>query len=361
MNFLFLTNTRHLDRPWLDASTRYRCYHLAEALIDLGHRADVAALATFKPAQLTAYDVLVILRPPDTRHVHELLKTCEKQGLVSVADYDDLIFAPALADHAPLVQNGSATPAEATRQFQANLSVMQAFSLVTVATGALQLQAQALSGNVTGKPVANGLSRRWLRLNGHLGPKPYGHPGQCNISYLPGSRSHDQDFRQIAGTLEQWLVKNPDYRLEITGPLNLPTDGIDPTLIRQRPLVPFDELPEIIGRTGVCIAPLVNNAFNRCKSHIKFIESAAFGTPVIATAIPDIARHQVDGLFAVENREQWLHSLELLQQPDYYAHCSHSVHDYVRQHCMSHRSALQLIENLDTGDRMASEPTSTAA
>ena len=69
MNILYLTNTRFAATPYRDASTRYRCYHPAESLIDKQMVADVGVLDVIDINIVERYDAVVFLRPSYDRRI----------------------------------------------------------------------------------------------------------------------------------------------------------------------------------------------------------------------------------------------------------------------------------------------------
>lgn len=78
------------------------------------------------------------------------------------------------------------------------------------------------------------------------------------------------------------------------------------------PLSPFSRYLQIIQRFDVAIMPLQDTPFNRCKSDLKFLESASFGTACLASPIAygDTVEDGVTGLVYQQPNE----FQELLQE-----------------------------------------------
>jgi hypothetical protein len=64
-SILFISNTSNPDRPFLDPSTRYRSYNLAEELVRMGFRTAVMAQSTFEEQmdELDDYDFTPSIAP----------------------------------------------------------------------------------------------------------------------------------------------------------------------------------------------------------------------------------------------------------------------------------------------------------
>jgi hypothetical protein len=77
------------------------------------------------------------------------------------------------------------------------------------------------------------------------------------------------------------------------------------------PVVSYEQLPYWIKQCWITIAPLQPSLFNQCKSGLKFFESAIWGVPLVATAIPDLTRCDTELCFA-EGEQGWLDQLEMM-------------------------------------------------
>lgn len=294
--------------PWRDGSTRYRCYHIAEALHKLGHIADVCSMNEVRLDRLERYNVVSVLRPHLSKALDQLLKQCRRLGILTIADVDDLIFVPKYSSQSPSVINNQATEFSIRSQFRRNLRAMLSFDEISVSTEPLAEHWLQESGidNVT--VVPNGLSRRWLNTP----VKRMDSVGleKKTITYLPGSNSHNKDFAEITNILCDTLKSYKDVKLLIIGSLQL-DERMFPAnqLIRSR-WVDYFKLPQIITDSTVTLAPLVPSPFTNAKSHIKYIESAAFGTPAICSPNHDICRHNSSSLHIAETGEDWNKALE---------------------------------------------------
>jgi len=289
VHVLFITESRFDKSASGDGSTRYRCFNVAEALIESGNRATVASLSDDLTGTLSRYHVISVLRPRASRRLARLVAEARSLGIHLVADFDDLIFDVDAAAESPLVLNGFADVNRVARGFtRFNTAAGRSFPTIPVYL------------------LSNGLSPLWLQhIDKVLQHKTESDHGVA-ISYLPGTRSHDADFRQIKAAVSNWLSQDSQRALRIVGELELDEQEFRESQLTREPLVPYFQLPEKIRRAHATLAPLVNNRFNEAKSHIKFLESAALGVPVVASSNTDINQHEsVNGLFYANTVEQW--------------------------------------------------------
>lgn len=290
------------------ASCRYRIGHFAELL------RGATAIVDPKPplAALAKARTLVVVRPYLDDGCLRLLDACRDRGVRLVADFDDLLFAGDPADY-PLVLSGAMSEGECAdriARYRAGLSVFDAF---TVATEALRDRLSDLLPDAEVVWTPNGLSTSWVRQGRAL--YPTWRPGEPRVlRFLAGSPSHDADFAEVVGVLGEFLRARPDVRLQIIGPVKVQAGHLPSVQVAFEPLVPYLELPRLLASSWLTIAPLRSTAFTACKSAIKFLESAAFGAPCIATsseAAPwrDATRHREGGILLAGDESEWWREL----------------------------------------------------
>ncbi len=337
MNILFLHSSRHESTPWRDGSTRYRCYHLADSLRNKGHNADIVSVQDVNLEQLDRYRVVVILRPRTSKALDQILKRCKRLRVRTVADVDDLIYVPKFSAMSPSVLNNQATELSVRSHFKRTLLTMQRFDEITTATEPLAHYWTKQTGRSQVNVIPNGLSTRWLQTSVRRTNRltdPF-----RTITYLPGSNSHDKDFSEIVEVLAETLHSHNDTNLRIVGTLKVDEKLFPANRLMRSRWVDYYNLPQIIASSTVTLAPLVASPFNHCKSHIKFIESAAFGTPAICSPNHDICRHKVPGLHIAESTEDWAMALnDTLDNPMSDADLAR-METYVRQNCTADQSA----------------------
>jgi len=111
--------------------------------------------------------------------------------------------------------------------------------------------------------------------------------GRLVVGYASGSRTHDDDFAESAGpALRAIMTRRPEIEFWAVGPLDLGPEWQPlASRVRRIPAVPWRDLPAIVARFDINLAPLeIDNPFCRAKSELKWLEAAACSVPSIATA-----------------------------------------------------------------------------
>ncbi|MFN8599726.1 MAG: glycosyltransferase [Candidatus Binatia bacterium] len=297
---------------------RYQVLHRAAQLAALGATATVRHFSDPRlPDDLGTHDLLFLYRVPETVATRALLEAAGDLGLPRIACIDDLIFVD---DPRCLPDLDSLTPAErdewraGVRRYRATIARCDAFvaptePLVRMADG-LGWRAHLHRNSVS--PAELELGRR-ARDAAAAARDARGRPV---LGYFSGTPSHDDDFASIARALRDVLVAEPSARLLLVGPLALPTelDGLADRIDR-RATVAWDALPELVASVDVSLAPLLaERPFAAAKGEIKYLEAAAAGVPVVATATAAY-RHAIhdgeNGLLAT-TQDEWRRALGAL-------------------------------------------------
>ncbi len=323
------------------ASCRYRLGHFAERL------RGATTVVDPKPSLevLAKARTLVVVRPYLDDACRRLLEGCRDRGVRLVADFDDLLFAGEPTDY-PLVLSGALSEtecAERIERYRVGLSVFDAF---TAATEALRDRLVEALPDADVAWTPNGLSGLWLRQGHALYPR--WSPGEPRVvRFLAGSPSHDADLAQVVSVLGEFLRGRLDVRLEIVGPVRLEPGHLPADRVSFRALVPYLELPRLLASSWVTIAPLRPSPFTRCKSAIKFLESAAFGAPCIASSSdaapwPDATRHREGGILLAGDESEWWEALNRMMDDDERRAVGRRAETWVAQHGLAHRGARAL-------------------
>lgn len=127
-----------------------------------------------------------------------------------------------------------------------------------------------------------------------------------------GGSGHEGDFEVVAGALRRVLQKHKDARLVL---LNGPAKRGIPEFLKDIPRVehkavwvPILKYPKLVMSEDfdIGIAPLVDSAFNRGKSNLKWLENSAMGIPTVASNVGHLSetiRTGVDGILCDDERE----------------------------------------------------------
>ena len=148
----------------------------------------------------------------------------------------------------------------------------------------------------------------------------------CDLPREPGLRvgwmggaSHGRDMGVIAQPVRRFLGRFPDWDAHLVGVDYRPTIRHD--RVTFAPWTHVVPEPEAFYRSvdfDIGLAPLYPTRFSRSKSHIKALEYAARGIPVIATdsePYRDFVLHGVTG-FLVKRDHEWLKYMSELASDD---------------------------------------------
>lgn len=283
-------------------SFTYRCENLAEALQRAGHEVWLGHVSRFP--WWRRFDLVQFHRPLDGPRLALLSTLLRARGTRLQADFDDLVFDPALAEASPAVVNGLRPLAAVRAEFARHAAALRRIGRASVSTAPLAEHAARLL-RVPPAVVPNAVHGRWRALPPPAGPKP------PLLTYLPGTRSHDRDFALIAPAIERVLARHPQLRLRVTGPLNFRLAARDGQVLHDDKL-PFERFHEAVQRGRVNLAPLEATPFTRCKSALKVIEAGCFGIPTVISPLPDAERFADAGAVIADGAAAWEAALERL-------------------------------------------------
>lgn len=134
------------------------------------------------------------------------------------------------------------------------------------------------------------------------------------------SGSHVIDTPLVADAIWRIMEEFPNVRLHLIGWVESKHFGETRMLkfadrMEIQPWLPITVIPKAMSDFDIGLCPIVDNAFNRCKSNIKYLSHAALGVPSVVSPLPPYkcVRHGEDGLVAADNSpESWYDCLKQL-------------------------------------------------
>ena len=153
------------------------------------------------------------------------------------------------------------------------------------------------------------------------------------VSYFSGTANHSADLVAHLDAISDATSASDDFEVHVYGQLKLNREL--PGNWKRLAPVAFHQLPQLIRQSWICIAPIVDNPFNRCKSAIKFLESASFGKPLITQPLPEFARLNAPGLMLVES--DWRDAFRQLRDTREYHNAATAAVDFVDGHLVGHQ------------------------
>lgn len=308
---LFISETSRLNRTYLDPSVRYRCFNAAFELRSLGYIADIISYKAFELNLINRYDVFIFHRPVWGTKLKKIVKKLEITDKCAFASYDDLIFGSEFALESSLYKRGETEKKDVIRLFDNNLKAMSLFKKIIVSTSELAKRVKSLS-DAEVVISHNALTLRDLSRAKLLNTAYRGEGSKRKIiTYLSGTKSHDNDFKFIIEPLSELLNKyNGDIELHIVGPLSYDEKKIKAKKFLD---VQYHKLSQIASRAYLNIAPLEINPFTMCKSGLKFFESGLVKVPSLVSPIPDMLRFSDSGgLSFAKNPDDWYREISRL-------------------------------------------------
>jgi len=263
----------------------YRLRMPFEHLAAAGH--DVVTHQYGVSETATEYPVIVAQRAGHPGFELTWLKMWRDHKLVWEADDDLWAIDPT---------NRRAAKRYTTETLKSTESTASLAHLVTVSTEPLAEVMRQFNPNVVVIPN---------HIDGALLDVERPHRDKITIGWAGGD-SHERDWDYVANPLRRFLERNPDVDMHTIGSN-------------------FHRSAKIVGRarhTGwsndifsyyrsidfdIGIAPLESTVFNRSKSHIKALEYAALGIPVVATHSEPYREFVIDGEtgFLIRHEHEW--------------------------------------------------------
>lgn len=297
-------------------AARYRIHNVREALVLSGVRSEVTTELELSANSvlLLRNDLLVIFRAAWTAKLARIIGQCNSLGIPVIWDADDYIFEPEIV----ITQYIDALRRLPSAQVDLYLQGVQRYRKSLVAadyyTGPTEFLVQR-AGEL-GKPgyvIPNFLGRRLLEISAGARDTKNHRPadGLIRMVFMGGTPTHQRDFGSIAPVIARILKERTQTRLKIIGHLDLTEFQCFENVtdqITKHDAVPWQDLPELVKDCDICIVPLdIPSPFCQAKSDLKFIEGAASGLAVVASATAPYRRHMDHGNtgFLCETADEW--------------------------------------------------------
>ncbi|UAK24995.1 glycosyltransferase [Sphingomonas nostoxanthinifaciens] len=262
-----------------NGSTRYRGIHLGHSLEELGFAATLIHSATPNTVaqQLFARSQAVIFQRcfDEQQNVGTFMEAAQSAGCRRIMEIDDLVF-PEFVHVIGSVAGGEWDFEKAMEIATKYARMMERMDAAIVSTPVLERYVTTAFG----MPTA--LYRN--RIRRHDDPLPE-KSREIRLIYAAGTFSHAEDFRLIADALYDVLREFPQAQLSLLGAVQPPARLLSLPGVSSYPLMPYRSMLRFIAQHDLMLVPLVNSAFNRAKSNVKFLECGAMGVPVMASRV----------------------------------------------------------------------------
>ena len=316
-----------------------QCYHYrveqkAQILSGLGVPFESIGIDDLDHARsrLQLAGLLIVYRLAWTPALHALVEEAHRLRIPVVFEVDDLVHDREATAANPNLQTLPTSLRDAVIAGADGYGRALAAAEVNLASTQVLADDMQSLNRQPGMVVANGIDDSMLAAEPHLRAVPKA--DTPIVIYGSGSRAHDHDFAVAAPGIAQWLHENPDARLHLVGPVQVPAvlQPLAAQIQRTAQELPYEEYLRHLRRSTICIAPLVDAHFNTFKSHVKYLEAALVGTALVAspTVYADYVRDGQTGLIA--DADGWERALSrLTQDPDLPARLTAAARDDVRR------------------------------
>ncbi len=280
------------------------------------------------------YTHVVLNRVPFSPTLEAAIRDAEGSGARVLFDVDDLIFDRAAVADLDFVKARPET--DRGRLLEAVNGIARTIARCgsgLCATPALRRELE--NGGRRAHVALNGVSDEMVRLSDQATAERARGTRAVRIGFPSGHPGHDFNLPVAAEALATVLARRPGVTVVLIGPVALPARLLPwAERIERLPYVDWRRLPFELARLDICIAPLADNRFNRCKSDIKLLEAALVRVPLVASPVGQLGetiRAGVDGLLA-DGLEGWVEALSsLLDAPDRRAALAEAAAEKVRR------------------------------
>lgn len=346
-----------------DATNRYRCVHLCEALIAAGHTAEHVSAGQDRVT--VAHDIVVLHRMPWGGPGEAFAAAARKIGARVIYSADDLIFDLEHAFHTGMLfPDDPLRYRHSKREALANLATLRSSDGHLFSTKFLAAGRGAVIRNFLGNDLRAISHSAYERREAF---QQYRQDDRVTLGYLSGSPTHDADLADIAEPLASTLERFSNARLLVVGTVALPGPlrrFEESGRVRRHPYVPWRELPGLIAQVDINLAPLdLTRPFNHAKSEIKFLEAAAVGVPTIVANSAALRELETDGAFLCGTDSEWAGVLSYwLEEPQKREEVGKAALAALEKHQVSAQSGIESVfaawmpEKAVTGSAIVARP-----
>ena len=326
--------------------TRYRVLNKAEQLRKNGFTVKVVNVSEFEISQARYASHIIIYRAPWSYQLQFLCDTARRDKKPVYFDIDDLVFDTVYTDQLSYTQGLSEKDKGNYDAGVKNYGKMLAACDGAI-TSTFQLKEELLKYKDKVLLNRNRASSDLIEISSHFIKDYSQQDSKVKIGYFSGSISHNENFELIKPAIQSLLAIYKNMELHIVGHLDIPEDMKSyQQQIVVHDYVDWKDLPQLISRVDINLAPLVDSVFNRAKSEIKWMEAALVKVPTVAShigAFSDMVKDGETGLLAKDG--EWKEKLErLILSPDLRQELAENAYDFVLENC-----------SLDSKDEMVND------
>jgi len=293
----------------------YRVDQKVSILKKMGRKVTVISFTDIASCyrEIPLVSMVIFYRTPLVEAVQGYIDECQRLGIPTVFDIDDLVFDIGEYQKHPVFNEMSL--AEKDEFLNGGRLYQDCLSACDYGIASTRILADYMKRYTKGSVFTyeNALGQANIDLVEKFIQRPK--LLDITIGYGSGTTSHDEDFALIVPVLLNILDVFPNVRVVVHGYVDI-GDTFDAYHDRvfQIPFLAADDYLRSIALFSINIVPLVKSIFNDAKSNIKYLEASLLAVPTVASpaaAFREVINHGVDGYLA-ETQEEWLAALTAL-------------------------------------------------
>lgn len=261
-------------------------------------------------SQLQLASSVIFYRVPDCKQLEAYFREVERLGVTSYYDIDDPIF-----DEDTYRQNTNLDVLSSTErshlfsQIPCFRKALIAANNVLVSTEGMAQLVRSKHPDVNVAVWPNLVDKALLNISKQTQvEKTAVDPSRFTLGYFSGSRAHDQDFKTIVPALVKLMHQYDNLHLVLAGHAKIEEEFIFfGDRVSLSGLMSYASYIELVSSVDGVLIPLVIDAFNACKSGIRFYEASLSNVPTIAANVgqfSELIDNGKDG-FLCSNDSEW--------------------------------------------------------
>uniref|UniRef100_UPI0006CF66FB glycosyltransferase n=1 Tax=Clostridium sp. NkU-1 TaxID=1095009 RepID=UPI0006CF66FB len=278
---------------------RYRVLHQMEQLKEAGISCAKIYSEDIELEMEKNYQLFIFYRCEYTENIAEFIGRAKSHQKRVCFDIDDLITDTKYTNQLPFVQEFSLAY---KKVFDTSVMLIgKTLSLCDIAIVTTEALAEELGKVVQETYINRNTASKEMVIYAEEALKsPKYDSKYIWLGYFSGSLTHNKDFEIIRPVLMRILEEYTQIGLILVGELET-SDEINRfgERIMKMGMTSWQELPKLIVRADVNLAPLEDTIFNRSKSEIKWIEAALVKVPTVASNIGAFKTMIEDGMTGI--------------------------------------------------------------
>lgn len=306
-------------------------------------------------SDLMKIDYTIFYRVPAFPTVIDVIGKTAEIGIVTIYDIDDLVFdseyfPPGLETYVGLIDARQHASMACGVSLFAEAAALCDYGMASTPSLARHLERRVRTGTVFHQP--NALSSAHLVSMRQERAAP---PGDVvTVFYGSGTKAHKLDFERLIEPALARLFQTHGRRVRVVviGEITI-SDLLRPwadAIIASRPIANVASYWDLLREADINISVLVPDAFNDCKSEIKWMEAAMFGIPSVVSSTQTHREAIVEGEtgFLCETSEAFYAALDrLVRSPEERQRIGAAARQVVVEAYGLERQAGRLAETID--------------